>query len=715
MADYRRMLPSAHLEHLERSRKEILTEIGEHPDLVFIRGAGNRGDELISAGVRRLLAGLVFREIGIEELSGATGHTALICGGGAFCHSFHDLMPHVLAVAELRFERVILLPSTFDTSVDVVRAALRRSRAVIFAREQESYRRIRPLCDARIAHDCAFFFDFEPYRAKGSGRGILNAFRTDSETAGRYPTPPDSDDISITAGSMDAWLRQIAAHELVRTDRAHVMIAAAMLGKTVEYAPGSYFKVPAIADYSLAEFSVRRLATPADPGDRAMEVAARRHHAPEAEATRELLSARAQAIPAPVLPASTAGVHGDPRVTAVILTHERPELALAAVDSVIEASESAGIPVHVLVVDHNPSDRTRAALSAACEARPAIELHVSDRNLGRAGGRALALEWVSSELVLFLEDDAELMPAALAHLLSELDRHPEALGVSATVVLADGRVSHSGGWYRESSEIVSFTFAHAGLPLESSGLSPSGVCDWVPGTAALVRRGIFEQFPLDPGMAAYCEDAEWGLRVTRALPGCFRRSREALILHHAQPQAWGNGDSGFYARARVVEMLETAAHFHRRHRRLLRVPGMDVFALVPGLVHGDGTLELVGARILMELGSAHSSDWLLMQWMNGGLDPLLRGKGEAEHAEREAANAELHALGAQLESVRGELESAARQLEHAGGRIEAAQRERDEAWGRLRRIYGSRLWRLGASYDRARRGVRAIRSLGGSQ
>jgi hypothetical protein len=45
----------------------------------------------------------------------------------------------------------------------------------------------------------------------------------------------------------------------VKTDRAHVMIAAALLGKVVDYWTSSYHKVPSIADYALKAFPVRRI------------------------------------------------------------------------------------------------------------------------------------------------------------------------------------------------------------------------------------------------------------------------------------------------------------------------------------------------------------------------------------------------------------------------------------------------------------------------
>jgi hypothetical protein len=252
------VFPLEHVERLRRSREQIVRTFGDTNDLVFVRGYGNYGDELIWAGTRNLLLERPHREISPEEIPGASGHTALICGGGAFCHSFHDIMPQVLANAEARFERVILLPSTFDTSVDAVREALQHTKAIVFARERESYRQIQQLCDARLAHDAAFFFDYEPFRQAGSG--ILHAFRTDSESLGERPLPPDNDDISVTGGTLENWLRIISRHAVVQTDRAHVMIAAALLGKEVEFVSGRYFKVPAIADYALSDFPVRRLA-----------------------------------------------------------------------------------------------------------------------------------------------------------------------------------------------------------------------------------------------------------------------------------------------------------------------------------------------------------------------------------------------------------------------------------------------------------------------
>lgn len=252
------------------SRERILREIAASSDVTFIRGPGNIGDDLIHAGTRRLLAGIPYKEVvvrrrkddgrklsGIARINGVHGHTALVTGGGAWCRPFHGMWPSLLPLIEGRFERVIVLPSSADVSIDEVRETLARTKALVFARERETYRQLQGLCKTDIAHDCAFFFDFVPFRRRGDG--LLTAYRTDAESASGGQTPPGNTDISRTCDNLDEWLWTIARHEVVETDRAHVMIAAAMLGKKVRYRPSNYHKVPAIAEFALGGFPVERI------------------------------------------------------------------------------------------------------------------------------------------------------------------------------------------------------------------------------------------------------------------------------------------------------------------------------------------------------------------------------------------------------------------------------------------------------------------------
>ncbi len=217
---------------LRRSRVELLAALQGAGSVTFIRSWGNIGDELIYAGTRQLLAGVPHAEVSVRDVDEVEGELGVLSGGGAWCEPFHEVLPAALPRIEERFERVVVFPSSFDPRVEAVREALRATRSRVFAREPEFYTLIRGLCDAELAHDCAFFFDYHPYRRPGSG--LLLAFRTDAEsTLDRLPE--GNLDISVTCANLDEWLRTIAAHEEVHTDRAHVMLAAAMLGKRVRY------------------------------------------------------------------------------------------------------------------------------------------------------------------------------------------------------------------------------------------------------------------------------------------------------------------------------------------------------------------------------------------------------------------------------------------------------------------------------------------------
>jgi exopolysaccharide biosynthesis predicted pyruvyltransferase EpsI len=248
-------MQKSHEAAVEDSRDVLLSAIGEPEDLTFIRLYGNKGDELIYAGTRQLLARRFYKEVSVRDLGGVSGHTALVAGCGGWCGPYHDMVEH-LPLIETKFERVIIMPSSFDISVPSVRSTLAATKALVFARERKSFDDICRLCDAKIAHDCAFFFDYRPYLRQGEG--CLVSFRTDKESA-RSVIPDNNLDISKWCSSLDEWLWTIARHAVVQTDRAHVMIAGALLGKVVDYWTSNYHKVPAIADYALKSFPVRRI------------------------------------------------------------------------------------------------------------------------------------------------------------------------------------------------------------------------------------------------------------------------------------------------------------------------------------------------------------------------------------------------------------------------------------------------------------------------
>ncbi len=340
---------------------------------------------------------------------------------------------------------------------------------------------------------------------------------------------------------------------------------------------------------------------------------------------------------------------GASRVAAIVLSRNRPELLARTLDS-LDESET---PVETLVIDDGSTPANARRLAAVCAGRSGLRVRRSERNLGTAAGRQLGIDLTDSELVLFLDDDAQLLPGALGHLVGELDDHPAVGAVTATVVSSDGLVFHSGGSLNRAANLVNFDLIGHGTEFDPEALPPSGEAGWVPGTVALFRRALLEEFPIDGQMAAYFEDNEWCYRVGLARPGTFRRSREALAFHQGMPFA--PGDSSWTAIVHRVRLLAATARFYERHDALL---APAVLQLVPELRADDGTYDLGSMRMLMEILAAKPPERIAAAWSRGDLATLLQGRRRSRRAEAglEHAHAQLEHTHAQLERAQGELE-----------------------------------------------------------
>jgi hypothetical protein len=303
-----------------------------------------------------------------------------------------------------------------------------------------------------------------------------------------------------------------------------------------------------------------------------------------------------------------------PRVTAILLTRDRPEMLGRALDSL----ELSSAPRATIVIDNDSSPYGAGAVSAVCSGRRGVKLHRSELNLGCAGGRRLGLELADSEFVLFLDDDAELMPGALDHLVCDLDAHPEAGAVAATVVGPEGVVLHSGGSLQLSADVAMFGLIGKGTILARDALAPGGPADWVPGTSVLIRRSLLTEFEIDEHMATYYEDNEWCLRVSQSRPGAFRRSLEAVAVHHLLERKLGGTSAE--ERAFTVGLLSSHARFYERHGVLL---GPCLFDVVPEFCGDDGSVDTAGARLLLELVSSKGPEWVLTAWIKGDLSSLV--------------------------------------------------------------------------------------------
>ena len=241
---------------MDRQSRDLILSHVESAENVTLSWARDRprnwGIHLLVAGTKQLLASVNTRwkEIGRKRIDRHKGDLIVICGGGWWEGA--DGVTRALSMAERQFSRVLVMPCTLDPAHEPIWDAIRRSRATILARDcrtAESF-------DLPLAQDAAFAYDYRPWLR--DGEGTLLAYRGDREASGGA-VPDGAEDISETAPSMRAWLERIAGSEEVHTDRTHVMIAAALMGKRVRYRDSAYWKNTAVAETWLSGYQVTRM------------------------------------------------------------------------------------------------------------------------------------------------------------------------------------------------------------------------------------------------------------------------------------------------------------------------------------------------------------------------------------------------------------------------------------------------------------------------
>jgi hypothetical protein len=269
-------------QHLEFCRMaRIVTSIAGTQPVAYLTNPGNLGDALIDAGSRAFLrhtgvktvvysarkvrefhrrhykAGyakhLILKSLSLGVISKyplrisrvAEAHeVAIICGSGGFCRET-AIASQLARLAARHFRHVIVLPSTYATPLADYPANM-----TFFARDR--FQSLQYAAGrATFCHDLAFFLDpppLPPVRHYGIH------LRTDNEASGKLPVPPRNVDLSALGSERPARVfEEIGKSAVIVTDRLHLAIAAALLGRRTFLFPGSYFKIPAIYESSIRQ------------------------------------------------------------------------------------------------------------------------------------------------------------------------------------------------------------------------------------------------------------------------------------------------------------------------------------------------------------------------------------------------------------------------------------------------------------------------------
>jgi exopolysaccharide biosynthesis predicted pyruvyltransferase EpsI len=288
----------------------FLRDLAREP-LFYFPNPGNAGDSLIALATFQL-----FRKLAVPftlpaaESFDSTEKVVVWGGGGNLVPMYSHERDFVLRHHETA-KRLVLLPQSISGHEDVL-GRLGRN-VTIICREPVSYAHVArhaPKAEVLLAHDLVLSLDvaaalkrrpsftatvvrkLEAKRRDGGAsarnevsptyflrdwaflteftldqarRGFpreLNAFRTDAERTG--PVPPHNCDLSrqfewgchseaLASYVSYRFLSVIRKFDRINTNRLHVCLGAALLGKQVRLFANSYYKVRTIYEFSLAD------------------------------------------------------------------------------------------------------------------------------------------------------------------------------------------------------------------------------------------------------------------------------------------------------------------------------------------------------------------------------------------------------------------------------------------------------------------------------
>ena len=240
--------------------EKILKKKCRGAPVYYLSNPGNWGDALIRQGTLKFFdkIGLDFKELSYKELVELEltknrkslfslfrkKPTVIYGGGGAWCKLWNHSVKYIDKLKD-RYN-IIVLPSTYESSYSV-------PNTTFFTRDK--YESIRNMPQSTFCHDMAFYIgdDFVSGQ-KGKGEGYF--FRTDKESAKQIDIPSGNYDISLAGNHLSEvapFFEALDQYSTIHTDRLHVSIAAALLGKKVHLYPGSYFKNKAVYLSSLKD------------------------------------------------------------------------------------------------------------------------------------------------------------------------------------------------------------------------------------------------------------------------------------------------------------------------------------------------------------------------------------------------------------------------------------------------------------------------------
>lgn len=233
------------------------------------------------------------------------------------------------------------------------------------------------------------------------------------------------------------------------------------------------------------------------------------------------------------------GFDGKPDLSVIMVVHDQFALTLQALSS-LRQNHSGGI--ELILIDSGSGDETRHIGRYVRGAR----IVAFGSNIGYLRGCNAALNFVTADAVLYLNNDVELAPFAIAAALRRLASDPRIGAVGGKVIRTHGRLQEAGSiiWQNGSTQ---------GYMRDASAQAPEANfvrdVDFCSAVFLLVRTGLLRDLDgFDDAFApAYFEDADLCVRIAGS--GYRVVYDPAVVIRHLE---YGTAASSLDAQAQMA-------------------------------------------------------------------------------------------------------------------------------------------------------------------
>jgi GT2 family glycosyltransferase len=215
----------------------------------------------------------------------------------------------------------------------------------------------------------------------------------------------------------------------------------------------------------------------------------------------------------------------NPLVSILTVQYKQLEMTLQFLESISQIEYDN---YEVIVVDNGSGFDAEKAIH---EKFPIVQVICSESNLGFAGGNNLGLPYCSGEFILFINNDTEVEPDFLGHLV-HLGKAVPNLGMASPRLQyydPKGIVQYAG-----STDLNTFTLRNRSLgygEVDKGQYTKSYPTAFIHGAAMLVPKSILQEVGLmEARFFLYYEEYDWCARI-KAKGFEIRYCGESLVYH----------------------------------------------------------------------------------------------------------------------------------------------------------------------------------------